>query len=143
MARQRKTAARAHTIDEVIARRLREVRDDRHWTQQQLSDELTRLGKPMDRTTVAKVEKGSRQARADELVALAAALDCAVVDLLLPVENEPVALTPKLKVDGARAHEWAEGGAPLDAKNARHYARQRPVRRLVSWTFGGERAEER
>lgn len=125
MARRRKAGARP--VGDVLARRLREARGARNWTQQELAAELERLGAPMDRTTIAKIEKGQRQARVEELIALAAALDVAPVHLFLPIEDDGlVALTPKLEVDVEKAWRWARGRQPLDPANIRTYSFQHP-----------------
>jgi transcriptional regulator with XRE-family HTH domain len=106
---------------------LREARDARGWTQQDLSDALGAIGAPMDRTTIAKLEKRQREVRLDELVAIAAALDCAPVFLFLPIDGDaPVRLAPKLQVDGAHARAWARGEQPLRPENRRFYLFQAP-----------------
>ena len=69
----------------ILAARLREAREARGWTQQQVAD---RLG--MARTTVVAIEKGERRLKPQELVAIAALLGSPVSDLLqrgAPVEG--------------------------------------------------------
>jgi hypothetical protein len=46
-------------------------RDDRKWTQLQLSEMLTEAGIPTHWTTIAKIEKGTRAVHLDEAVVLA------------------------------------------------------------------------
>lgn len=60
-----------------LGARLREARESRGWTQQQLSE---RLG--MARTTIVAVEKGERRLRPKELVELAALLGRSISELL-------------------------------------------------------------
>jgi transcriptional regulator with XRE-family HTH domain len=136
-ARRRKTTRNESHVGEVFARRLREARDARGWTQQELSAELGRLGAPMDRTTVAKIEKGQRQARVEELVAFAAALDVSPAFLLLPLRlDTTVALTPKMTVETVTALRWACGEGPLDSANERFYRFQAPTVQWAVWPAG-------
>jgi transcriptional regulator with XRE-family HTH domain len=133
MARRRASAktAGAQPVGAVVARRIREAREARKpkWTQQDLARALVELGSPMDRTTVAKIEKGQRPVRVEELVAIAAALDVAPVYLLVPPRGEgTIALTPKLTVDVAKARGWARGDHALDPRsNMDAYADQAPA----------------
>jgi transcriptional regulator with XRE-family HTH domain len=118
---------RAPRVGAIFARRLREARDERVWTQQDLSDALDALGAPMDRTTIAKLEKQQREVRLDELIAIAAALDVAVLHLILPIEgDDAVRLAPSLETGVERARDWAGGRHPLNADNARFYYYQSP-----------------
>lgn len=123
-----KTSANAGSrVGVIFARRLREAREARRWRQQDLADAMSKLGMPIDRTTLAKIEKGQREVRLDELVALAAALDIAPLHLFLPIEgDEPVRLAPKLTVDQIHARQWARGRRPLDPANFRFYRYQTP-----------------
>jgi transcriptional regulator with XRE-family HTH domain len=139
-------------IGAIFARRLREARNARGWTQQELAAALGRLSAPMDRTTVAKIEKGQREVRLDEFVAFAAALDIAPVHLILPIEGDVVVryidrkrealrnekrgpavrLAPALLVDQVKARRWARGEIPLDPANFRFYRDQGAGERSVS-----------
>jgi transcriptional regulator with XRE-family HTH domain len=119
-------------LGELLARRLREAREAKRWTQQQLADALDGVGVAMDRTTVAKIEKGLRPVRVEELVAIAATLDVAPVHLFLPIDGAgPVSLAPTLKVELARARAWARGQRPLDDANERLYRYQSPAGQLT------------
>jgi Zn-dependent peptidase ImmA (M78 family)/DNA-binding XRE family transcriptional regulator len=60
-----------------LGARLREARESRGWTQQQLAE---RLG--MARTTIVSIEKGERRLKPEELVALATQLGRSVSELL-------------------------------------------------------------
>jgi transcriptional regulator with XRE-family HTH domain len=121
------TTTEGRRIEAIFAIRLREAREAHGWRQQDLADRMSELGSPMDRTTLAKIEKGKREARLGEAVALAAALDVAPTYLYLPIEGpEPVCLAPKLQVDPAHARQWARGTKPLDPANLRVYSFQSP-----------------
>ena len=60
-----------------LAARLREAREARGWTQQQVAD---RLG--MARTTIVAIEKGERRLKPQELIELASLLGRSVSELL-------------------------------------------------------------
>lgn len=121
----------------VFAQRLREARDARRWTQQQLADAVAAIGARLDRTTIAKLEKGQREAHVKELVSLAAALDVSPMHLLLPWRlDAEVKLAPKLTVDGFDALKWASGQRPLAEANRRTYDFMAPGVRTVVWKPG-------
>lgn len=98
---------------EILARRVKEARERRGWTQKQLAEELTGLGLPTARTTIVQIERGgTRASRAplEEIMALALALSVAPVHLLVPIENETdVALTPTRTVHAKIARAWVRG----------------------------------
>lgn len=151
MARQRKAPAPPAEVGEVFRQRLQEARAARRWTQQQLSEAMAELGSPMDRVTIAKLERGRRQARVEELVALAAALDVSPLYLILPVRlDAKVKLAPKLTLEAIDALRWASGQGPLDRANERTYRFQAPTVPWVTWTpgqpgevtFGGQTGAE-
>jgi transcriptional regulator with XRE-family HTH domain len=135
--RPRKSPEKPVEVGQVFAARLREARNARGWTQQELANAMEALGAPMDRTTIAKLEKGQRQARVEELVALAAALDVSPLYLILPLRiDTTVRLTPKLTVEAIEALKWARGEGPLDPANERTYRFQAPTAPWVTWTPG-------
>ena len=144
-----RTTTKPPRVGATFAQRLREARTARGWTQQELVDRLGELGEPMDRTTLAKIEKGKREVRLDELVAIAAALDVAIVHLLFPIGGDKtmqpvdetgaplrgrekrgplVALAPRLTVTQVKARRWARGELPLYRTLAsfRSYVEQSP-----------------
>jgi transcriptional regulator with XRE-family HTH domain len=91
----------------------------------------------MDRTTIAKLEKGQRQVRLEELVAIAAAIDVSPLALFLPLRlEEPVRLTPKLERESFAVLQWARGDGPLDKRNERTYHFQSIGSQWVVWTPG-------
>jgi transcriptional regulator with XRE-family HTH domain len=114
------------TTREVYSRRLHGIRTRRGWTQQQLSAELDRIGFPMNRATIAKIETGKRPMEVSELVALAAALDVEPAALFLPLDTKTVALTPGKTVDATTAIAWAAGDGPLAVENSRTYLLESP-----------------
>jgi transcriptional regulator with XRE-family HTH domain len=69
---------------EIVADNIRDHRSLRRVSQQQLADEMSRLGHGWWRATVSEVERAGRAVTVDELVALALALGVTVADLLDP-----------------------------------------------------------
>ena len=62
---------------------LKQFRDDRDWTQQQLADYLTlQLGEKIGRVTVALWESQERAVNADKALAISSALKIQVMDLV-------------------------------------------------------------
>ena len=126
-------------VNEVFARRLREARASRGWNQERLADEVTRIGHPIGRVTISKIEAGKRGVLIEEAIALAAALDVAPAHLLLPIDagegphaqTSPAAsvkLAPKLKAGQVKARRWFRGELPLHPtlENFEVYLHQTP-----------------
>lgn len=66
-----------------FTKQLKQFRDDRDWTQQQLADYLTlQLGEKIGRVTVALWESQERAVNADKALAIASALKIQVMDLV-------------------------------------------------------------
>lgn len=95
--------------------RLRRHRNERGWTAQELAAEVTALGVPTKRATVAKLEKGLRESgpTLDEAVAFAVALRVPLPLLLVPESADLYALVPNLDVSPGRALNWLLRGEPL------------------------------
>ncbi len=132
MARKRNHPA---TVRDVYSRRLGAIRRGRGWTQQQLADEMARVGFPINRATIAKIEAGKRPMEVSELVAFATAFDVSPASLFLPLGEgkeiqlviaDTVALTDGVTVDAETAALWVGGDAPLDPANLRTYALESP-----------------
>lgn len=112
---------------QIFAQQLRAVRERRRWNQQQLADRLAELGDPMDRSTIAKIENGSRQISLDEALRLAAALEVSPVHLFTDPPHEGpattksgtatsrprVRLAANLAVSPREARMWVRGQQPL------------------------------
>src|SRR4051794_126131 len=103
-------AAQALRPTQVFGRRVREARSRLGWTQQQLADRVTELGRTTDRATIARTEKGTTLAALDFVMAIAAALKIAPVYLLVPLDDDAqMAITKELHVDALRARAWIRG----------------------------------
>ncbi|MEU3945433.1 helix-turn-helix domain-containing protein [Streptomyces sp. NPDC029526] len=98
----------------VIARRVRELRRRHGWTAADLGIRLSERGMKWDRFTVANLENGRRQnVTVVELLALAAVLDVAPVNLLVPLGSEPYQVTPDRTEDADSVRAWVRGEQPL------------------------------
>lgn len=92
-------------------------------TAQALADRCTNLGMPMDRTVVAKLEKGSRQTiTVGEVIVLARALGVPPVALLFDLgDQQATEILPGESADTWAALKWFTGEAdqlPSDAAQA-------------------------
>jgi transcriptional regulator with XRE-family HTH domain len=77
-------------VEELVGRRVREIREAKGMTQEQLGLEIgTMLGKPWPRQTVSAAEGGRRAFTAVELVVLARALSVYVGQLFIPPVDAP------------------------------------------------------
>jgi transcriptional regulator with XRE-family HTH domain len=124
----------AWTPTDTIARRVREVREERHLTAAQLAERLTAVGVAWDRNTVTKLETGRRaNVSVAELLALAVVLEVAPMHLLVPLKDEqPYAVTPG-RVEAARwVRSFVRGSAPLDGIDPRRFYSQVPA---GEWEF--------
>ena len=65
------TPSQKETFEEFVARRVRELRSEKQWTQEQLVEVLRRTWDlPWSRATLANIERGNRAVSAKELIAL-------------------------------------------------------------------------
>jgi transcriptional regulator with XRE-family HTH domain len=117
---EREKAARSEVIevidfDEVVARRVRALRDESEWTQAALAQAMTEMGFTWSRVTVSEVEAGNRRVALDELLALAALFAVPLVTLFLPAQSEAIAF-PRLGALGALTVREMVMGSPPDAK---------------------------
>jgi transcriptional regulator with XRE-family HTH domain len=109
----------------ILTRQLKELRERRGMTQQQLADRLGELGVDPQpaRATIARTELGERNVSLDETMAYAAALDVSPARLILPVTKVvPVAITPKRVVNPGVARRWLRGQVALPGQDARTFS---------------------
>lgn len=127
--------AEAVTPVEAIKSRVREARNRKGMTAQELADRLKASGVPWDRGTVTKLETGHRQnVTVVELLALARALDVAPIHLLVPLEDGGQYMaTPNEAVKTARARYWIRGIVPLGRTDMRIFKTEVPVAELRAW----------
>lgn len=124
------------TAAQLFGRRVREERlRQNHLSQQGLAERLRKIGKPLDRTMIGRIERGESTAMLDQVLALAAALGVAPIDLITPTDaSVSVEVAGTLVVPGAVARAWIRGNAPLPGQPWATYLTGRPrteVRELV------------
>jgi transcriptional regulator with XRE-family HTH domain len=122
--------------EDIVATRIRELREQHGWSQADLTRQLNRYGAGLDRSQVARVEQGQngrgRRVPIDELILFALALDTSPMNLLFPPDNDArVALTPDgadIRVDASarEARAWTRGDWPLLFQDARFYVLSGP-----------------
>ncbi len=101
-------------VEATCARRLREVRAARRWSQAAMARGLSELGIPTTQETFARMETGARRIRLAEAFAFGAVLGVSPLGLALPADDdEPVCLTPYLTVRAGEMRRWAQGTGPL------------------------------
>jgi transcriptional regulator with XRE-family HTH domain len=94
---------------EIVARRVKETREARGWTQAELARRLEDIGVAgASRPTVSKLEGGRyRGVSVDDLIAYAGALGVSPTDLLAPSEDmAPVAVAPRLRFPAVLVRRW-------------------------------------
>lgn len=94
------------TATDVIAQRVRELRNKRGWSAQRLAEEMAAIGWPWERMVVTKLENGRRQSvSVEEWLALAYLLDVAPIHLLIPLDDGYVQILPQAPKDEHRARD--------------------------------------
>lgn len=130
-------------IGKQVAANVRRYRDGSspRLSTQELANRMTSLGRPIAATGITRIEAGQRRVDADDLVALAVALEVSPILLLLPPEESAgdVAVTPTRTTSWVAAWRWATGDQPLldrgeevpDARAREFMERNRPHARNV------------
>lgn len=107
-----------------VASNVRSLREDRHLTLDELSARLDQLGRPIQRSGLSKIEAGDRRVDADDLMALAVALDVTPNRLLLTADasEETVEIThdASTRVPRRTAWAWADGDDMLSEPTVAH-----------------------
>lgn len=81
------------TPAQIFAIRIREVRKALEVSLRGLSQRLADIGYKLDHKAIDKLERGTRTASIEDLLAIAAALNCPPIDLLTPVNRVDPATT--------------------------------------------------
>ena len=125
-------------MHEVLAERIKAHRKRRGWSQQTLADEMTALGYPIDRVTLAKIEAGKTRAEnasLREVLIIGAALDVPPLALFLPLgENTCVSITPNARLDPLLAFRWITGETPFPVEEDGLFVAKNPA----AWYEGSE-----
>lgn len=112
--RRPRPAAQYGPIGAAVAKNVERIRKTRNMTIYSLSGELSKAGRPITPSAIAKIEKQQRQVTADDLVALAVVLNTSPIALLLPAEwgDAPVELTGERQLTARTAWRWIRGQSP-------------------------------
>lgn len=112
-----------------IAMRVKEVRNRKGLTAQELADRLRAAGLSWDRGTVTKLETGRRQnVSVVEWLALARVLDVAPIHLLVPLDDgHPYQVTPDEVQPAHRTRAWVRGVQPLSGTEQRIFLTEVPL----------------
>ncbi len=99
-----------------VGERVRIVRRERDITQEDLSERLATLGRPMPTASIGRLESGDRRIDVDDLMALAYALDVSPLSLLLPFTERPDETFKPAgigrEMEAVTAWMWAAGSDP-------------------------------
>jgi transcriptional regulator with XRE-family HTH domain len=108
---------------------LSDVRGRRGLTADQLANRCQELGATrIDRSVIAKIESRARNVSLDEAIALAAALDIALIHLISPMDdNQEVAVTPELLVPAPAFRAWVRGQEPLPGQEDKPFRTEVPA----------------
>jgi transcriptional regulator with XRE-family HTH domain len=111
------------TLGAIVGRRVQEERKRQGLTQDELVERLARLGEPMDRSNLGRIENGKTKGQLDNVIPLALALGCSPIHLMLPREGEEVVeLTPKRRLPARTARQWLTGKMLLPDSDPLAYA---------------------
>lgn len=119
------------TPNEIVAKRVAEVRRRRGWTAEQLAQKCRDVG--AENFTTAKVNNiETRRSRVtvDELCVLARALDVAPVNLVIPPDmgsDEGYAITATVGLGAGRIRQWFRGIYPWPNGDRHIYLTESPV----------------
>jgi transcriptional regulator with XRE-family HTH domain len=106
-----------------LAANVRRLRELKGLSIYNLSAALSKCGRPVAASGVAKIERQERQVTVDDLMALAAALGVSPVSLLLPPDARGAAeVTGVGEVDARLAWQWAWCNEPLTLPEAEEEA---------------------
>jgi hypothetical protein len=112
--RRPRPAAQYGPIAAAVAKNVERLRKARSMTIYSLSGELSKVGRPITASAIAKIEKQQRQVTVDDVVALAVVLNTSPISLLLPPEwgDQSLRLTEEHQVTARTAWRWIRGLSP-------------------------------
>lgn len=117
------------TPTEVVAARVRELRERQGWSGRELAERCQAAGGAgagLDRSVIANLENGRRRSVSiDEVLVLAAVLNVAPVHLFVPVEEAAV-LVGGWTLGAGRVREWVRGRYPLPSQDSKRYRTEVP-----------------
>lgn len=128
----------SEAVGVTIARRIREVRKARAWSQDDLAARIREIGGRISRPVLYRIEEGGTRARrlsVEEFLVIAAALGVAPLYLMTDTSDAPgrqTVLTTKIAMEPRSARAWMAGtGNPPGEESMRVYISQRPESELV------------
>jgi transcriptional regulator with XRE-family HTH domain len=101
----------ARPVSDVVAERIREVRQHRGLSQRALAGIIESYGDALDAPTISRIEKRSRGVTLDDLLVIAAALNVSPVALLIPRHSFLVAIGRRTLTANV-LEAWARGYRP-------------------------------
>lgn len=107
---------------------VRRVRLAKGWSSQGLlAEALEGVGYFINRSTLTRLENGTRTPSLDEAFAVAVALEVSPLALVLPFEaTGSVAVAPDVAVPVEQARAWARGDEPLPGQDVRFFESHSP-----------------
>lgn len=101
------------TLEEIVAKRVKALRQARGWTVEELAAVCAASGAPgVTAAKLYRLERGERRPHLNDIGALAVALDVPLLVLQMPSVNVPVRLTDELAAPAQAVAEWATGRRP-------------------------------
>ena len=118
----------SETPSDVIAQRIRQLREARGWSVAELATRCKDAGLPRLTSTVLYKLESQRQNRAprpvtvDELLILAFVLDIAPVHLIAGLDDDAeLPISPDWTISASGARQWIRGFAPIAGSNKKLY----------------------
>lgn len=101
---------------EVFGRRLREARERRGWTQDQLAKYAA-----VHRTTIVRLERAQTEPSLDVVLRCAAGLGVPPVHLIVPLEDEEDVKVAGFTLTAPEARDWIRGLRPIEGADPEAY----------------------
>lgn len=118
---------------EVFAERMREARERKRWSQQDMADRLAEMGNPTDRATLARTETRTRGLSLDDAVAYSAALGASFIHMVCPLDPaEPVAVAPKLVLPAGHVRDWMRAKRVIRPEDKRTFLTEAPEEEWIA-----------
>lgn len=125
-------------VQKIAARNLTRLRNKRGWSARELAEAVASYGGDISRSTLAKIEAGTRPMKLDELFTLAVSLGASPLSLLMPDDGEAFDAAPGAPLDGDQLYLWFTHMAPAtNAVPSEMWTAAAPeplVERLQKWT---------